>query len=108
MRPPARDAEVHLHIAGARSGVTDLDERVTKIRTAFRIRKTGMKQADTLTVQGLQLIAAQALVLPDGLEQTLRRRVRPVAQEEGGAGADPPLSVAGRCQVRRVRCQVLA
>jgi hypothetical protein len=108
MRPPASDADVHFHIAGAWSRVTDLDERVPKIRTAFRIRKPGMKQADRLAVQGLQLITAQALVLPDGLEQTFRWRVRPVAQAESGAGSNPPLRVEGKCKVRNIRCQGMA
>jgi hypothetical protein len=73
VRPPAGDANVHFHIAGARRGITDLDERIAKVRTAFDIGKTGMKQTNTLTVQRFQLITTQALVLPDGLEQTFGR-----------------------------------
>jgi len=106
VRPPASDADVHFHIAGAWSGIADLDERVPKIRTAFHIGETGMKQTKTLAVQSLQLIAAQTLVLPDGLEQTLGRRIAVVAQNRCRPAARAPLGVEGRCEVWGVRCQV--
>ena len=63
VRVPAGHADVHFQVAGARSGVADLNDRVTKIRTALRIRETGMKQPDTLAFQRLQLIAAETLML---------------------------------------------
>jgi hypothetical protein len=107
MRPPAAGADVHFHVAGAGSGIADLDERVTKVRTAFNIGETGMKQTNTLAVQGLQLIAAQALVLPDGLKQTLRRRVAVVAQNRCRPAARTPLGIKGSREVRSIRRQVV-
>ena len=68
VRPPAAGAKIHFHIAGAWRVVADLHHGTAKIRPAFDTAKTRMKQAHALTVQGRQLFAPQALVLPDGLE----------------------------------------
>ena len=93
VRPPATGAHVHFHVAGTQSGVANLNDRAAKIRTAFDTCEPRMKDAQTFAVQRAQLIAPEPLMLPDGLEQSLRWRGAVVAQGEGGAGAQSPLGV---------------
>jgi len=93
VRAPAAGAEVHFHVAGAHGIVADLHHGTTKIRSTFDAAKTRMKQAHALTVQRRQLLATQALVLPDGLEQALGWRVVVVAQHAGDPGAQTPLRI---------------
>jgi hypothetical protein len=52
-----------------------------------------MQHADWRAVQGLEGVAAQALVLPDGLEQFFGGRVVVVAQARGDAATRAPLGV---------------
>jgi len=72
---PAAGTEVHLHVAGPRWSVADLHNRAAKIRPAFNAAKTGMKDMDRFTVQGLELFTEHSLVLPDGLQEPFGRRV---------------------------------
>jgi hypothetical protein len=46
----------------------ELDDGAAEIRSALDAGETRMKDAHGLTVQGFQLVAAEALLLPDGLE----------------------------------------
>jgi hypothetical protein len=69
-----------------------LEHGATKIRSTSGAGKPRVKDAHRFAVQGAQFIPVQALVLPDGLEQTLGRRVRIVAQR-GCRAVAPPLRV---------------
>ena len=73
MRMPAARAQIHFHVAGTRRVVADLNDRVAKVRSAFGAGETGMEHADGLFVGGPELVTAQALVLPDGLQQAFGR-----------------------------------
>jgi len=102
--------QVHLDIAGAGWIVTKLHHGVVEIRPGLAVAKTRMKNFYPASVQCPELVAAQALMLPDGLEQALRRRV--IALMQGGAGelAQPPFGIGdlrrhGKCFARRV-CNV--
>ena len=68
MRAPSRITNINFDVARDGRGRAKPEHRIAKIRTAFDARKTRMKHAERLTVQGAQLVAAQALLLPDGLE----------------------------------------
>ena len=87
VRVPAAGAQINFHVAGARRVVADLNDRAAKIRPAFGAGEAGMKNADGLSVGGFELVAAQALMLPDGLEQTFGRRIIFVAQDIRRAAA---------------------
>jgi hypothetical protein len=52
-----------------------------------------MKNAHGLAVQSLELVAAQALVLPDGLQQAFGRRVAILVQDGRGPAAQAPLGI---------------
>ena len=90
---PAAGTEVHLHVAGPGRPVADLHDRAAKIRPALDAAETGMKDSDRLTVQGLELLAEQALVLPDGLQEAFGRRVPVLAQDRNHAAAHAPLGI---------------
>ena len=67
--------------------------RAAEIRAALDAAKTGMKDADRLTVQGLELFAEQPLVLPDGLQEAFGRRVAVLAQDRNHAAPHAPLGI---------------
>jgi hypothetical protein len=68
MSAPAAGFDIDFDIAGRGQIVAELNNRAMKIRAALAIEKTRMKNSDGSTVQCHQLIAEQALVLPDGLK----------------------------------------
>src|SRR5690606_8676217 len=72
---PAAAAQVHLDVARTRRVLAHLHQGVAKIRSAFKICKTGMKHTDGSTVQSFQLLALEALMLPDALQQTFGWRL---------------------------------
>jgi hypothetical protein len=90
---PTADAQVNFHIAGTRRGVADLNDRAAKIRPAFDARKARMQNANGFPIGGLEPVALQPLVVPDGLEQALRRRIIFVAQDIPRAKARAPVGV---------------
>ena len=90
VRPPVAGPQVNLHVAGARRIVADLNDRAAEIRPAFDTGETGVQNADGPAVRGFELVAPQTLVPPDGLEQTLVRRIMPVAQQARGAQTRAP------------------
>ncbi len=113
---PAAGTEVHFHIARPRRVVAELHDRSMEIGAALHAAKAGMKDSDRLVVQGLELIAEQSLVLPDGLQQAFGRRVPVVPQDRDDAGAHAPLGIkAGQDRrhlafafaLKRVQCQAL-
>src|SRR5580700_2482044 len=89
MGSPASGAQIHFHITGAWCVAPDLQNRPTKIRTAFKISKAGVKNADTFPVCRFQFASPEPLMLPDGLDEPLGRK-RPVAQEIFFTGAHAP------------------
>jgi hypothetical protein len=72
VRAPPAGTEIHLHVAGPWRSVADLHDRAAKVGSAFNTAETGMKDSDRFTVQGLELLAEQALVLPNGLQEAFR------------------------------------
>ena len=93
MRAPTARPQIHLDVACPRAVIANLYNRSSKIRTAFHTSKTGMKNSDGLAVQGLELLAQQALVLPDGLEQAFGRGFIILAQEWRDSATSAPLRI---------------
>jgi hypothetical protein len=88
--------EINFDVASAGQIVADLHERTTKIRSRFVIRKARMKHPDNSSVQCLELIAHKTLVLPDGLQQILRRQgfvVFPQNRHDAAAGAPQGIKI---------------
>ena len=69
MGVPAAGAQVNLHVAGTRRGGANLNDRAAKIRPAFDTHKTGMQDANGLSLGGPEPVAAEALMAPDGLQR---------------------------------------
>ena len=90
---PAADAQVNFHVTGTRRGIADLNDRAAKIRPAFDADKTRMQNANGFSIGGLEPVASQPLVVPDGLEQAFRRRIVFVAQDVSRAQARAPAGV---------------
>jgi hypothetical protein len=87
---PAAGAKVNFHVAGTRRTVADLNDRAPKIRPAFDAGKTGMQNANGSSIRSFELVAAQALMPPNGLEQALGWNVVCIAQKTGRAGRHSP------------------
>jgi hypothetical protein len=102
---PAGGAQVNFHVAGTRRGVADLNDRAAKIRPAFDTHKTGVQNADGSAIGGLEPVALQPLVAPDGLEQAFRRRRIFVAQGIRQAQVRTPIGV--KIVSRRGHCGLL-
>ena len=73
MQSPAFGDEVDLWIALNRRGAADLDERPAKIRPSLVVYESGMQHCNTAAVCGAQCATADALVLPNLLQELLRR-----------------------------------
>jgi hypothetical protein len=80
VRVPAIDPKVNFHVAGARRVVADLQNCAAKIRSAFDAGKAGMKNANDFSFGGFELVATQALMLPNRLEQAFGRHTVFIAQ----------------------------
>ena len=93
MHMPAGGTQVNFHVADERRFVAQLQHRAAKIRPAFDADKTGMKYADASAVTGFELVAPEALVLPDGLQQPLGRPAVVLAQRADVAAAFAPPGV---------------
>jgi hypothetical protein len=102
---PAGGAQVNFHIAGARRGIANLNDRAAKIRPAFDADKTGMQNPDGSAIGSLEPVALQPLVAPDGLEQAFRRRIIFLAQGKRRARARAPVGV--KIVSRRRHCGLL-
>src|SRR5579872_5999859 len=74
MRAPTAGMEVDLDVAGARGFGANPDHGPAKIRASLVIFETRMKNSHDMSVQGLELVAQQTLLLPDSLEQFFGRR----------------------------------
>ena len=90
VRAPPVCVKVYFNIASAWWSVAELDDGTAKIRAAFATDKSGVKYSHGLAVQGFQLLPEQSLMLPDGLEQFLRRQGFAFAQNADAAALQPP------------------
>jgi hypothetical protein len=93
VRAPAACAQINFHVAGSRLFVAKLNDRAAKIRAAFGIGKTGMKNANFLPVSRFEFAASNALMLSDGLEQIFRRQIISLAQDIHCPVARPPFCI---------------
>ena len=102
---PAADAQVNFHVTGTRRGVADLNDRAAKIRPAFDTDKTGMQNTNGFSIGGLEPVALQPLMVPDGLEQAFRRWLIFVTQDIPRAKTLAPVGV--KIFRRRRHCGLL-
>jgi len=89
---PAGGAQIDFDISGAWGLGADLQDRAAKIRAAFQIGEARVKNAHILSRERFEFGAAQALVLPNGLDEPFGREPL-VAEAIFGEGAGPPLGV---------------
>lgn len=64
---PGGGVQIDLDIAGAGKIIAELDQGIAEVGAGFMVPETGMKNPDGTTVQGAELIPAEALVLPERL-----------------------------------------
>jgi len=105
VRAPAARAQIHFHVPGTRRVVTDLNNRAAKVRSAFGAGETGVQHAHARAPGGLELVAPEALMLPDGLQQAFGRRIIFVAQDIRRAATQAPVGV--KIFRRRRHCGLL-
>src|SRR5688572_580753 len=72
---PAADLQIDLDVADFRGRVVELNDRVSKIRPRLFVPESGMDHAHALAVEGAQVVAPNALVKPNLLQQTFRRNI---------------------------------
>lgn len=75
MGSPIGRLQIDFDIALDRCGVSDLDNRSSKIWTGLVIPKARVQDANPVSIEGDQLIAQQPLVEPNRLEQIFGRRI---------------------------------
>ena len=90
VRAPAICAQINFHVAGTWRTVTNLNNRTLKIRPAFGADKTGVKNANGFPIRSFEPVTAQALMLPNGLEQTLGWHTICIMQKACLAGKHSP------------------
>ena len=93
MRAPAVGTKINFHIAGRRRLVADLNDCSAKVGSALQIAEPGMKHANNLTVQRLEVRTLEALMLPDGLKQSLGRQIGRVPETARWQMAKTPLRI---------------
>ena len=81
MLSPAFGDEIDAQIALNRRGAADLDESPAKIRPGLVVYESGMQHCNTAADCGAQSATADALVLPNLLQELLRRPGVPLAQD---------------------------
>ena len=87
---PTADAQVNFHITGTRRIVANLNDGAAKIRPAFDAGKTGMQNVNSFSIRSFEPVTAQALMPPNGLEQTLGWYIVCIAQKICRAGRFAP------------------
>jgi hypothetical protein len=70
-----------------------LNNRVAKVRPGLVVPETGVKNANCFSVQRFQLVAKEALVMPDDLKQFFRDGQAGFAEEKRFAALQPPIGV---------------
>ena len=94
MRLPVLRQHIDLDVARTGSVLAELQERPAKIRSGLVIPKAGMQHANGLAVEGAEEVAAEALVMPDILQQAFGRlRRMALAQKAAGLLLRAPLGV---------------
>jgi hypothetical protein len=85
--------EVDFHVANNGDFIAELQDGAAKVRTPFQAGKAGMKNANRLSLRRLELIAFEALVLPDSLQQFFGRRRILIVECINGTTTSAPDSV---------------
>lgn len=65
---PVGGQRIDLDIASGGQVFPDLNDSLEKIRAGFVIQESGVEDAQWMVLGGLQGVATQALMLPDGLQ----------------------------------------
>ena len=95
MAVPCGGVQVDLDIAGPGEMIPELDEGIAKVRACLVVPETGVKNSDGLAVQGQELIATDALVLPEGLEKAFGGlAVGGFLEQMDAQGTGAPLGIA--------------
>jgi hypothetical protein len=99
MRLPILRDQINLDIARAWFLLAKLEHGSAKIRASLVIPETGMQHANRLSIHGAEFVAAQALVVPDILQQPFGwMRGVALAQERPRLLLRAPLSVKVRSE----------
>ena len=69
MGVPTTGTQIHLHVPAPRRLFTKLKDGAAEVGTSFQILKTRVKHSNIFPVQGVQMVAQQALLAPNGLQQ---------------------------------------
>jgi hypothetical protein len=85
MRLPILRKKIDFDITGARFLVGKLENGPAKIGTSPVIPETGMKHAHRLAIEGAEFVAAEALVVPDALQEPFGRMRRIAFAQEGSS-----------------------
>jgi hypothetical protein len=94
MRLPILRQHIDLDVALARLVLAELQDGPAKIRSGLVIPEAGMQHADGLAVESAEEVAAEALVVPDILQQAFGRlRGVALAQKEASLLLGAPLGV---------------
>jgi hypothetical protein len=83
MRLPILRNDINLNIARTRFLLAELEHGPVEIRPGLVIPETRMEHAHLLAIGGAEIIAAEALVVPDILQQAFRRMRRVAFAQEG-------------------------
>lgn len=87
---PVGGAGIDLDVAGDGWIVADLNDGLVEVGAGLMVPESGVEHAHGAAVEGLEGVAMEALVLPDCLQQVLRRRAgRGVAQGARRVGGAP-------------------
>ena len=101
VQSPERAGKIDLHVARLRRVRAELHHRAPEVRPRLAVPKARMQHPHRPAVQRLQPVAAEALIAPDGLEQTFRGISHlPFEQESAGFILRPPLSIGVRSRPR--------
>jgi hypothetical protein len=91
---PVAGNAVNFHVAGTGRFAAELEDGGVEIGAGGAVPKAGMEDAQGLAVEGLQIVAAQALVQPDALQEAFRGRGGvALAQEKARFILRPPAGV---------------
>jgi hypothetical protein len=101
---PVLGDQIDLDVARAWFVLAELEDSGAEIRAWLVIPEAGMEHSQRLAIEGAEVLAAQALVVPDALEQALRRMGGiALAQEVFGLLLRAPLSVKIRAGCAHVQ-----
>src|SRR5579862_2962270 len=98
MPAPAQRREIQFDIAALRRRLADLENGLAEIGTGLVVPEAGMEHLDGAAVGGLELIALEALMLPNQLQELLGngRLGRMFAENLGRPTPGPPLRIQPR------------